>query len=95
MHQNGQRQRRFRVKQFFFLFQRADILNFFVTDITRAKRKTIAVVLKKHWNQQKKIGLATDQGKDTKGNDHSPYLKCEECVALDFKNDETDSRSIT
>ncbi len=46
-------------------------------------------------NQQKKIGLATDQGKDAKGNDHSPYLKCEECVALDFKNDETDSRSIT
>ncbi len=46
-------------------------------------------------NQQKKIRLATDQGKDTKGNEHSPYLKCEDCVALDFKNDETESRSIT
>ena len=46
-------------------------------------------------NQQKKIGLATDLGKDAKGNDHSPYLKCEDCVALDFKNDDTESRSIT
>lgn len=46
-------------------------------------------------NQQKKIALATDAGKDAKGNDHSPYLKCEDCVALDLKKDETESRSIT
>lgn len=45
--------------------------------------------------QQKKIGLATDLGKDSKGNEHSPYLKCEDCVSLDIKNDETESRSIT
>ena len=46
-------------------------------------------------NQQKKIRLATDQGTDAKGNRHSPYLKCEDCVMLDLKNDETDSRRIT
>lgn len=45
--------------------------------------------------QQKKIGLATDQGKDAKGNDHSPYLRCEDCVSQDLKNDESESRSIT
>lgn len=46
-------------------------------------------------SQQKKIGLATDQGRDAKGNEHSPYLKCEGCVALDLKKDESESRSIT
>ena len=46
-------------------------------------------------NQQKKIGLATDQGTDAKGNRHSPYLKCEDCVSLDFKKDGTESRRIT
>ncbi len=46
-------------------------------------------------DKRKKIGLATDRGKDARGNDHSPYLKCEECVALDLKKDETESRSIT
>ena len=46
-------------------------------------------------NQRKKIGLATDQGKDAKGNDHSPYLRCEDCVSQDLKNDESESRSIT
>jgi hypothetical protein len=46
-------------------------------------------------NHQKKIGLATDQGKDAKGNPHSPYLKCEDCVSLDLKKDGTESRSIT
>jgi hypothetical protein len=45
--------------------------------------------------QQKKIGLATDRGKEAKGNEHSPYLKCEDCVLLDLKKDETESRSIT
>jgi hypothetical protein len=46
-------------------------------------------------NQQKKIGLATDVGKDVKGNEHSPYLKCEDCVSVDLKSDKTESRSIT
>jgi hypothetical protein len=36
-----------------------------------------------------------DRGKDAKGNKHSPYLKIEDCVSLDLKNDETESRSIT
>ena len=45
--------------------------------------------------QQKKIGLATDQGKDAKGNGYSPYLKCEDCVSLALKKDQTPSRSIT
>ncbi|HEX2306634.1 MAG TPA: hypothetical protein VHH33_10150 [Nitrososphaeraceae archaeon] len=46
-------------------------------------------------NQQKKIGLATDAGKDAKGNLHLPYLKCEDCVSLDLKKDGTESRRIT
>jgi hypothetical protein len=46
-------------------------------------------------NQQKKIGLATDRVKEANGNEHSPYLKCEDCVLLDLKKDETESRSIT
>jgi hypothetical protein len=46
-------------------------------------------------NQQKKIGLATDQVTDSKGNRHSPYLKCEDCVLLDLKKDGTESRRIT
>ena len=46
-------------------------------------------------NQQKKIVLTTDQGTDAQGNPHSPYLKCEDCVMLDLKKDETDSRAIT
>lgn len=46
-------------------------------------------------NQQKKIGLALDQGRDSKGNNHSPYLRCEDCVLLELKKDRTESRSIT
>jgi len=46
-------------------------------------------------NKQKKIVLATDQGKDAKGNEHSPFLKCKDCISLDLKKDETQSRSIT
>ena len=46
-------------------------------------------------SKQKKICLATDRGKDAKGNEHSPYLKCEDCVSLDLKKDKTESRSIT
>lgn len=46
-------------------------------------------------NKQKKIGLATDVGKDMKGNEHSPYLKCEDCVSGDLKKDGTESRRIT
>ncbi|HJR84794.1 MAG TPA: hypothetical protein VJ772_05430 [Nitrososphaeraceae archaeon] len=46
-------------------------------------------------NIQKKIGLATDVGKDMKGNEHSPYLKCEDCVSRDLKKDGTESRRIT
>lgn len=46
-------------------------------------------------SKQKKICLATDRGKDVKGNEHSPYLRCEDCVSLDLKKDETESRSIT
>ena len=45
--------------------------------------------------QQKKIGLATDQGKDAKGNEYSPYLKCDDCISLALKGDQTQSRSIT
>jgi hypothetical protein len=46
-------------------------------------------------SQQKKIRLATNQGKDAKGNVHSPYLECEDCVSLALKKDGTESRSIT
>jgi hypothetical protein len=46
-------------------------------------------------NQQKKIGLATDRGTDTRGNHHSPYLKCEDCLELDLKKDASESRRIT
>jgi hypothetical protein len=46
-------------------------------------------------HKQKKIGLASDQGKDSKGNNHAPYLKCEDCVSLDLKKDGTESRRIT
>ena len=46
-------------------------------------------------NQQKKIGLATDHGKDAKGNSHSPYLKCEDCLLRELKKDGTESRRIT
>ncbi len=38
--------------------------------------------------QQKKIGLALDQAPDKKGEVHSPYLKCEDCVSLDLEKDE-------
>jgi len=46
-------------------------------------------------NKQEKIGLATDRGKDAKGNEHSPYLRCDDCVLLFLKKDGTESRSIT
>jgi hypothetical protein len=41
------------------------------------------------------MGLAIDQGKDAKGEEHSPYLKCEDCVLLQLKKDGTESRRIT
>ncbi|MDW0197767.1 MAG: hypothetical protein QN755_04970 [Nitrososphaeraceae archaeon] len=38
--------------------------------------------------KQKKIGLALDQGPDKKGEMHSPYLKCEDCISPDLEKDE-------
>ena len=59
MHQIGQRQRRFRVKQFFFLFQRAcnAFLTFF-TDITMSETKDDSSGLEEAQKNQKKAGAA-------------------------------------
>ncbi|HEY9398777.1 MAG TPA: hypothetical protein VIP29_02650 [Nitrososphaeraceae archaeon] len=38
--------------------------------------------------QQKKIGLTLDQALDKKGQTHSPYLKCEDCVSQDVEKDQ-------
>ena len=38
--------------------------------------------------KQKKIGLALDQAPNKQGVDHSPYLKCEDCVSEGLEKDE-------
>jgi DNA-directed RNA polymerase subunit RPC12/RpoP len=38
--------------------------------------------------KQKKIGLVLDQAPNKQGIEHSPYLKCEDCVSQDLEKDE-------
>lgn len=40
------------------------------------------------YEKEKIIGLEWDRGIDAKGNIHSPYLRCEGCILLNFEKDE-------
>ncbi len=87
MHQIGQRQRRFRVKQFFFLFQRAcnTFLTFFVTDITMSETKDDSNGLEEAQKNQKKAGAAENDPETT---GPAENLREEAAEAVDEDSDE-------
>ena len=89
MHQIGQRQRRFRVNQFFFLFQRAcnTILTFF-TDITMSETKDDSNGLEEAQKNQKKAGAAENDPETT---GPAENLREEAAEMVEEDSDEKDS----